>query len=104
MIRMSPLPLALALCLFAAPALAVDAPKGIVKLKSVKQGDVHLKHETHAALKCEVCHGQGEPGKMEGMNQKKGHALCQDCHKKDAAKKAPVKCDGCHHKQKPAAS
>jgi hypothetical protein len=96
--------IAFALCLLASPVLAADAPAGVVSLKSAKQGDVKLKHETHVAAKCGVCHGEGQPGKMEGMGQKKGHALCQECHKKDAAKKAPVKCDGCHQKKKVAAS
>ena len=45
--------------------------------------------------KCTVCHATEAGGKIEGLDQKKAHALCQDCHKKDAAKKAPVKCDGC---------
>ena len=92
----------LALLLAAGQALAADAPKGPVTLPSAKQGDVVMKHATHPSVKCAVCHGEGEPGKMEAMTQKKGHALCQDCHKKDAAKKAPVKCDGCHHKEKKA--
>jgi hypothetical protein len=26
------------------------------------------------------------------------HAKCKDCHAKDASKKAPTKCDGCHKK------
>ena len=92
--------LALTVCLLAPPVLAAEAPKGPVALPSAKQGDVVVKHATHRAVKCAVCHGEGEPGKIEAMAQKKGHALCQDCHKKDADKKAPVKCDGCHHKKK----
>ena len=88
-----------ALALLSTSAWAVDAPKGVVTLHSAKQGDVQLKHETHAAVKCAVCHGEGEPGKMAGMNQQKAHALCLACHKNDAAKKAPIKCDGCHHKK-----
>jgi len=26
------------------------------------------------------------------------HTRCKECHKKDATKKAPTKCDGCHQK------
>ena len=26
------------------------------------------------------------------------HVKCKDCHAKDASKKAPTKCDGCHKK------
>lgn len=53
-----------------------------------------------------MCHGDGKPGKIEAVeqhDQKKSHALCQDCHEKEAAagnKKAPAaKCDGCHEKK-----
>jgi predicted CXXCH cytochrome family protein len=92
----------LAACLFAAPALAAEAPKGPVVIKSAKQGDVQFNHSsaTHKAQKCATCHGEAGSGKIEGLDMKKGHAMCQDCHKKDEAKKAPTKCDGCHHKEK----
>ena len=89
------LSLALALTFLAAPAFAADAPKETVTLKSAKAGDVKFNHETHKDQKCTVCHATEAGGKIEGLDQKKAHALCQDCHKKDAAKKAPVKCDGC---------
>src|SRR5574337_489430 len=76
MIRM--LSVAIAVSLFAAPVLAVEPPAAPIVLKSPKQGDITFKHETHKAVKCEVCHGPGEPGKMT-LDQKKGHAVCQDC-------------------------
>ena len=95
MIRM--LSVALAVSLFAAPVLAAtEAPKAPIVLKSAKQGDITFKHETHKAVKCEVCHGAAEPGKME-LDMKKGHAVCQACHKKQE-NKALAKCDNCHKK------
>jgi class III cytochrome C family protein len=91
---------ALAAILVAAPVFAAEAPKAPVTLKSAKQGDVTFKHDTHKDVKCDVCH-KGEPGKITpALDQKAAHALCQDCHKKDATKKAPVKCTECHHKAK----
>ena len=95
MIRM--LSVALAVSLFAAPVLAAEAPKEAVVLKSAKQGDITFKHETHKAVKCEVCHGTAEGGKIAGLDMKKGHAVCQDCHKKQE-NKALAKCDNCHKK------
>jgi cytochrome c553 len=98
MIRM--LSVALAVSLFAAPVLAAEPPKEPITLKSAKQGDITFKHDsaTHKAQKCEVCHGAGEPGKMT-LDMKKGHAVCQDCHKKQE-NKALAKCDNCHKKAK----
>jgi hypothetical protein len=91
---------ALAAMLIAAPAYAAEAPKAPITLKSAKQGDVSFKHETHKDVKCATCHKGGEPGKMTPpLDMKSAHALCQDCHKKDATKKAPVKCTECHHKK-----
>jgi Cytochrome c7 and related cytochrome c len=93
------LSVALAVCLFAAPALAVEAPAAPVILKSAKQGDVTFNHAMHKANKCATCHATDEGGKMPDLHeQKKAHALCVDCHKKDATKKAPVKCTDCHKK------
>ena len=94
MIRM--LSVALAVSLFAAPVLAAEPPKDAIVLKSAKQGDITFKHETHKAVKCEECHGAGEPAKMT-LDMKKGHAVCQDCHKKQE-NKALAKCDNCHKK------
>lgn len=97
MIRM--LSVALAVSLFAAPVLAAtEPPKEPIVLKSAKQGDITFKHEQHKQVKCATCHGEGEPGKMT-LDQKKGHAVCQDCHKKQE-NKALGKCDTCHKKAK----
>jgi len=97
MIRM--LSVALAVSLFAAPVLAAEAPKDAIVLKSAKQGDITFKHDTHKAVKCEECHGTPEGGKIAGLDMKKGHAVCQACHKKQE-NKALAKCDNCHKKAK----
>jgi class III cytochrome C family protein len=105
MIRM--LSVALATCLFAAPVFAAEAPAKPVVLKSAKQGDVTFHHATHKDAKCMACHTTDAGGKVEALHaadakekQKGAHALCVDCHKKDAAKKAPTKCTDCHKKAK----
>jgi cytochrome c553 len=105
MIRM--LSVALAACLFAAPVLAAEAPAKPNVLKSAKQGDVTFNHATHKDQKCTVCHASDEGGKVTAFAatdskelQKSAHALCVDCHKKDATKKAPTKCTDCHKKAK----
>ncbi len=96
MIRM--LTVALAVSLFAAPAFAAEPPKEPIVLKSAKQGDITFDHAKHKEVKCDVCHGAGEPGKM-ALDMKKGHATCQACHKKQE-NKALAKCDNCHKKAK----
>ncbi len=96
MIRM--LSVAIAVSLFAAPVLAAEAPTAPIVLKSAKQGDITFEHSKHKQVKCEECHGPGEPGKMT-MDMKKGHAVCQACHKKQE-NKALGTCDTCHKKAK----
>jgi ferredoxin len=95
MIRMLSVALAVA---FAAPVFAAEPPKEVV-LKSAKQGDITFHHEKHKEVKCETCHGTAEGGKIAGLDMKKGHAICQDCHKKQE-NKALAKCDNCHKKAK----
>ncbi len=87
---------ALALCLFAAPVLAADAPAAPVKMPA-KNGDVTFNHKAHASQKCDACH-PAVPQKAEQLDQAKGHGLCLECHKKDASGKAPTKCPDCHKK------
>jgi len=89
---------AIAAALFIATiAQAVDAPKGPKVLVSAKQGNVTFKHESHAAQKCEVCHGPGTPKAIGAMDKEKAHALCLECHK--TGKKGPTKCTDCHVKK-----
>jgi Ni/Co efflux regulator RcnB len=79
---------------------AAEAPAKPVVLKGEKQGEVTFKHETHKAQACTVCHADDKGGKIAAMKeQKSAHAVCQECHKKDAAKKAPTKCTECHAKK-----
>ncbi len=87
---------ALALCLFAAPVLAADAPAGPQKLPA-KNGDVTFNHASHKDVKCETCHEGGKGGKLT-LDQKKAHGLCVECHKKEAKASAPTKCPDCHKK------
>ena len=82
---------------FAGIAYAATAPTGPITLEA-KQGNVTFKHETHAAAKCDKCHGPGEPAKIAKMGKDAGHKLCQECHK--AEKKGPQKCGDCHVKAK----
>ncbi len=89
-----------AAALFAAgSAMAADAPAAPVALKA-KNGDVTFKHDTHKALKCTQCHADEKGGALEGLgktaNKDKAHALCHECHKKEA--KGPQKCAECHKK------
>ena len=79
----------------AGSAVAADAPAAPTVLQA-KKGDVTLNHKTHAALKCEACHATAAGGKIEGFNKDKAHALCVECHKKEA--KGPAKCAECHKK------
>ena len=53
--------------------------------------------------KCSACHLKPEKPETLActeMGPKKNpfHVNCIECHKKDAAKKAPTKCDDCHKK------
>jgi|UPI00032573D1 predicted CXXCH cytochrome family protein len=80
--------------LFAGAAIAADAPAAPATLEA-KNGNVTFNHKTHAALKCETCHASAAGGKLE-LDKEKGHALCVECHKKEA--KGPAKCAECHKK------
>jgi predicted CXXCH cytochrome family protein len=79
----------------AAAAAAADAPAAPATLPA-KNGNVTFNHKSHAAQKCEGCHATPAGGKIEGMNKDKAHALCVECHKKEA--KGPAKCADCHKK------
>ncbi|BDG06567.1 cytochrome c3 family protein [Anaeromyxobacter oryzae] len=63
-----------------------------------KPGNVTFPHKAHQArgLKCETCHATAAGGKIEGFGKDKAHALCVECHKKEA--KGPTKCADCHKK------
>ena len=76
----------------AAPAAPISLP--------AKPGNVTFNHKTHAALKCTQCHADEKGGAIEGfgktVNKDKAHAVCAECHKKEA--KGPQKCADCHKK------
>jgi predicted CXXCH cytochrome family protein len=80
--------------LFAGAAIAAEAPAAPVTLEA-KNGNVTFNHKSHAAQKCEACHATAAGGKLE-LDKDKGHALCVECHKKEA--KGPAKCAECHKK------
>jgi len=105
----------MAAVLSAGVLVAADAPEKIV-IKTIQKDKpaVTFTHKAHAekAGKCAVCHHKDEAGKEQKcsgchkakMEKEKEsfkevmHTKCKDCHAKDAAKKAPTKCDGCHKK------
>jgi len=91
-----------ALFMASTAALAVDAPKGPIKVTNFgKKAPVTIDHSTHKQ-KCEECHHNAKDGKYK----------CGECHKAEAAGKAPAfkdvahnkaeekgKCFGCHFKE-----
>ncbi len=83
---------------FAATTLAVAAEAPATLTLKAKQGNVTFPHKAHAdRLKdCKVCHATEAGGKIEGFGKEKAHALCVQCHKKEA--KGPTKCADCHKK------
>jgi len=82
--------------LFATTAFAAATAPKDAKVIQAKQGNVTFKHDTHAKVACDKCHGAGEPKAIGKMGKEKAHALCQPCHKAEA--KGPTKCAECHKK------
>jgi len=82
--------------LFATTAFAAATAPKDAKVIEAKQGNVTFKHDTHAKVACDKCHGAGEPKAIGKMGKEKAHALCQACHKAEA--KGPTKCGECHKK------
>jgi DnaJ-class molecular chaperone len=82
--------------LFATSAFAAAVAPKDAKVLEAKQGNITFKHDTHAAVKCDVCHGAGEAKKIAKMDKEAGHKMCNECHK--AEKKGPQKCGECHKK------
>ena len=85
-----------AMLLIASAAIAAPPAKPVVL--PAKSGAVTFNHAGagHKALKCEQCHADAKGGKIEGLGKDKGHAMCHECHKKEA--KGPQKCAECHKK------
>jgi hypothetical protein len=96
--------------------ISAEAPAGKVTLNQIQKtkGPVVFDHKAHTtrAKDCEVCHHKNEKGKEQACREchkaaAEGkvvalkdayHTMCKDCHKKNADKKAPVVCNGCHKK------
>ena len=94
---------------------AADAPEKVT-INEVQKSKtpVIFPHKAHAdrIKNCAECHHKDAAGKEQKCfnchkAEKKGdavalkdamHTKCKDCHSKDATKKAPTKCDGCHKK------
>ena len=83
---------------------AVQKSKPAVTFNHKAHGDrikncaeCHHKDAAGKEQKCFACH---KAEKKDAANSLKDvmHAKCKDCHAKDASKKAPTKCDGCHKK------
>jgi hypothetical protein len=95
--------------------VAADAPdKVTIKDVQKSKSAVAFPHKAHAdrIKNCAECHHKDAAGKEQKCftchkAEKAGataslkdalHVKCKDCHAKDATKKAPTKCDGCHPK------
>ena len=96
--------------------ISAEAPAGKVTIKHIQKTKepVVFDHKAHTgrAKECKECHHKDEKGKEQGCHQchksktegkvvelkEAYHATCKDCHKKDASKKAPTMCNGCHKK------
>jgi hypothetical protein len=89
------LSMAVAAMLLVGTAIAADAPAKAVVLPA-KSGAVTFNHSSHKTVKCEQCHADAKGGKIAGLDKDKGHAMCHECHKKEA--KGPQKCAECHKK------
>ncbi|HEU5361072.1 MAG TPA: cytochrome c3 family protein [Candidatus Deferrimicrobiaceae bacterium] len=57
----------------------------------------HHKNKKGEEQACQACHKEKAEGKVVGLKDAY-HTMCKDCHKKDASKKAPTTCNGCHKK------
>jgi hypothetical protein len=95
--------------------ISAEAP-GKVTIKHIQKTKepVVFDHKAHTtrAKDCQVCHHKNEKGKEQGCQachkekaegktlalKEAYHEMCKDCHKKDASKKAPTTCNGCHKK------
>jgi hypothetical protein len=101
---------------FSAGVIVAGNAPDTVTIKDVQKAKsaVAFPHKAHAERikNCAECHHKDAAGKEQKCfachkAEKKGdavslkdamHTKCKDCHAKDATKKAPTKCDGCHPK------
>lgn len=81
---------AAAVLFLAVAAIAADAPKGSMKVSNFGGKEaVSIDHAKHKDAKCESCHHNAKDGKFK----------CGECHKGDAAGKAPSIKDAMHAKE-----
>jgi hypothetical protein len=77
----------------------VAAQQAVIPEKIVLEasyGNITFPHATHASsYDCAICHGEGTPG-LFGLDKKKAHGLCKDCHKQKGV--GPTSCKECHKK------
>jgi hypothetical protein len=101
---------------FSASVIVAAGAPDSATIKDVQKSKpaVTFNHKAHGERikNCAECHHKDAAGKEQSCfachkAEKKGdaaslkdvmHAKCKDCHSKDATKKAPTKCDGCHKK------
>jgi len=82
---------------FAVASNVLAADKGpaeiTLKTEAAKKPAVfpHAKHQ--AKNECDACHKNANFPADKKWDMKKGHGLCQECHK---AKGGPTKCPDCH--------
>ena len=111
----------LPLFLIALVVYSADYPKQpiTIEVEGAKMAPVAFLHESHVEkekIACNVCHHKDKDAQnpkacttCHGAKEVKGgapaakdafHTICQDCHKKAAAKSvtAPTKCNECHKK------
>ncbi len=79
---------------FATTAAAAPAPANPIKIPN-KNGEITFNHSKHAAVKCEVCHGNATGGKI-ALSKDWGHKTCLECHKANKDKGAKADCKSCH--------
>lgn len=77
------------------PPVSFDHKAHTTRAKDCKT--CHHKDAAGAEQKCSACHKEKAEGKTVALKEA-FHTTCKDCHKKDASKKAPTSCSGCHPK------
>jgi hypothetical protein len=77
------------------PPVPFDHKAHVARAKDCRE--CHHADAAGAEQKCSACHKEKAEGKTVALKEA-FHITCRDCHKKDASKKAPTSCSGCHPK------
>ena len=77
------------------PAVTFNHKAHVDRIKNC--AECHHKDTAGKEQKCFACHKAEKKAPAAAMKDAM-HAKCKSCHAKDASKKAPTKCDGCHKK------